>query len=88
MLAGKSLLWVAALGFAVLYIYGVIAYAGYQVYYDDPGNSSHCKTLFQCVVSAIRLGLLNGAILTVSRVYVRVNLLWCIYMHKCMCVCV
>jgi inositol 1,4,5-triphosphate receptor type 1 len=63
-LNGKSLLWVAALGFAVLYIYGVIAYAGYQVYYDDPGNSSHCKTLFQCVVSAIRLGLLNGAILT------------------------
>lgn len=61
---GKSLLWVAALGAVVLYIYAVIAYAGYQMYFDDPGNSSHCKTLFECVVSVFRLGLLNGALVT------------------------
>ena len=67
--AGKSLLWVAALGAVVLYIYAVIAYAGYQMYFDDPGNSSHCKTLFECVVSVFRLGLLNGALVTVSEAW-------------------
>jgi inositol 1,4,5-triphosphate receptor type 1 len=56
----KSLLWTLGLGLVVLYIYGAIAYAGYQSYYDDPESSSHCRTLFQCVVSVIRLGLIMG----------------------------
>ena len=63
---GKSLLWVAALISVVLYIYAVLAYAGYQIYFEDPDNGSHCKTLFECVVSVFRLGLLNGALTTVS----------------------
>ena len=63
---GKSLLWVAALISVVIYIYAVVAYAGYQIYFDDSGNGSHCKTLFECVVSVFRLGLLNGALATVS----------------------
>ena len=67
--AGKSLLWVAALGAVVLYIYAVIAYAGYQMYFDDPESSSHCKTLIECVVSVFRLGLLNGALVSVSEAW-------------------
>ena len=65
---GRSLLWVGALGFVVLYIYAVIAYAGYQNYFENPDSSGHCRTLFQCSVSVIRLGLLGGALLTVRLV--------------------
>ena len=66
-LTGKSLQWVGALGFVVLYIYAVISYIGYQSYFDDPENSGHCKTLFQCSITTIRLGLLGGSLLTVSK---------------------
>ena len=56
-----------ALGFIVLYIYGAIAYAGYQSYFDDPESSSYCRTLFQCVISVMRLGLImGGGLVTVS----------------------
>ena len=66
-LLGRSLFWVAMLGLVVLYIYGLVSYAAYQSYFDDPGSGSHCRTLFQCVVSVIRLGLIGGGgLVTVS----------------------
>ena len=55
------------LGLVVLYIYGLVSYAAYQSYFDDPDGGSHCRTLFQCVVSVIRLGLIGGGgLVTVS----------------------
>ena len=66
-ITGRSLFWVAMLGLVVLYIYGLVSYAAYQSYFDDPESGSHCKTLFQCVVSVIRLGLIGGGgLVTVS----------------------
>ena len=65
--SGHSLFWVAMLGLVVLYIYGLVSYAAYQSYFDDPESGSHCRTLFQCVVSVIRLGLIGGGgLVTVS----------------------
>ena len=65
--SGRSLCWVGALELVVLYIYGVVSYAAYQNYFDDPRAGSHCRTLFQCVVSVIRLGMLSGGgLITVS----------------------
>ena len=81
LLTGKSLLWTLGLGLVVLYIYGAIAYAGYQSYYDDPESSSHCRTLFQCVVSVIRLGLImGGGLVTVSTVLI---VCYCNHMRIC-----
>ncbi|XP_076449737.1 inositol 1,4,5-trisphosphate-gated calcium channel ITPR1-like isoform X2 [Babylonia areolata] len=57
-LNGMSLLWVAVLGFIVIYIYSLIGFALLRAYFK-PDDYLYCKTLFQCTVTVIRYGLIG-----------------------------
>jgi len=56
--AGKSLLWVAVLGFIVFYLYALISFAMLRSSFD-PENNLYCATLWQCTVTVIRYGLIG-----------------------------
>ncbi|ESN99534.1 hypothetical protein HELRODRAFT_176700 [Helobdella robusta] len=55
---GKSLLWVAVLGFVVFYLYGLVSFALLRSSFD-PDNDLYCATLWQCTVTVIRYGLVG-----------------------------
>ena len=60
---GKSLLWVAALGLVVLYIYAVVSFAFIHESFLAPDNDDatlFCSTLYECFVSTIRYGLIEN----------------------------
>jgi len=56
--AGKSLLWVAVLGFIVFYLYALVSFAMLRSSFD-PESSLYCATLWQCTVTVIRYGLIG-----------------------------
>lgn len=53
-----SLLWVAVLGFIVIYIYSLLGFALLRSYFD-PGSYLYCSTLIECTVTVIRYGLIG-----------------------------
>jgi len=55
---GKSLLWVAVLGFIVFYLYALISFAMLRSSFD-PENNLYCATLWQCTITVIRYGLIG-----------------------------
>ena len=60
---GKSLLWVAALGVVVLYIYAVVSFAFLHEAFEAPDNDDatlFCSTLYECFASTIRYGLIDN----------------------------
>lgn len=60
---GKSLLWVAALGVVVLYIYAVVSFAFLHESFEAPDNDDatlFCSTLYECFASTIRYGLIDN----------------------------
>ena len=62
-LPGKSLLWVAALGLVILYIYAVVSFAFIHESFLAPDNNDatlFCSTLYECFASTIRYGLLEN----------------------------
>ena len=60
--AGISLLWVAILGLVVLYIYSVVSFAFLHesLLSPDAEASLFCETLFQCLITMIRYGLMDS----------------------------
>ena len=64
-LSGIVLLWVAALGGVVLYIYAVISFAFLHESADNEADSNRdndlfCDTLGQCFITVIRYGLIDN----------------------------
>ena len=65
MYVGRSLLWVAALGLVVLYIYSVGTFAFLRQEFNEPNpeqpteNVRFCKSLGQCFISVLEYGLLD-----------------------------
>ena len=58
---GVSLLWVAALGGVVLFIYAVIVFAFLHESVNGQGEKAfYCETIGQCFISVIRWGLLDN----------------------------
>ncbi|XP_053402419.1 inositol 1,4,5-trisphosphate receptor type 1-like isoform X7 [Mercenaria mercenaria] len=55
---GVSLLWVAILGFIVIYIYSLVGFSLLRAYFA-PGDYLYCSTLWQCTVTVIRYGLIG-----------------------------
>ncbi|KAK2146559.1 hypothetical protein LSH36_600g01086 [Paralvinella palmiformis] len=55
---GRSLLWVAVLGFVVFYLYALISFALLRSSFD-PESDMYCATLWQCTVTIIRYGLIG-----------------------------
>ncbi|CAH1798712.1 unnamed protein product [Owenia fusiformis] len=55
---GKSLIWVAILGFIVFYLYALVSFALLRSSFD-PKNELYCQTLWQCTVTVIRYGLIG-----------------------------
>ena len=53
------LAYVGLLMLVIIYIYTLIAFAGLRRYYDNSGGA-YCDTLYQCLVSSLRMGLLAG----------------------------
>jgi len=66
-----SLLWVAVLGFIVIYIYSLVGFALLRAYFK-PNDYLYCHTLFQCTVTVIRYGLIGDMfeVSVVERFYV------------------
>lgn len=61
--AGKSLLWVAALAVVIFYIYAVVSFAFLHESFEAPDNDDatlFCSTLYECFVSTIRYGLIEN----------------------------
>ena len=56
--SGKSLLWVAVLGFVVFYLYALISFALLRSSFD-PESDLYCATLWQCTITVIRYGLIG-----------------------------
>ena len=65
MFIGRSLLWVAALGLVVIYIFtvGTFAFLPNEFHEPDPeepgDNVRFCRSLFQCFISVLEYGLLD-----------------------------
>ncbi|XP_050396256.1 inositol 1,4,5-trisphosphate receptor type 2 [Patella vulgata] len=55
---GMSLLWVAVLGFIVIYIYSLIGFALLRSYFSA-SDYLYCSTLWECTVTVIRYGLIG-----------------------------
>ena len=62
MCAGISLLWVAILGLVVLYIYSVVSFAFLHesLLIENDEANLFCDTLFQCLITMIRYGLMDN----------------------------
>ncbi|XP_070537450.1 LOW QUALITY PROTEIN: inositol 1,4,5-trisphosphate-gated calcium channel ITPR3-like [Ptychodera flava] len=58
-LNGLSLLWVFLFGVIIIYIYTVIGFAFLRSHFDND-NGLYCDTMFQCFVTCIRFGLIDG----------------------------
>ena len=58
---GASLMWVAVLGFIVLYIYAVISFAFLHNQFTAANETAlYCDNLGQCLYSIVRYGLLDN----------------------------
>ncbi len=57
-ISGASLIWVAILGLVVLYIYALVAFAFFRASFDQE-NLQYCHTLYECVITIIRFGLVG-----------------------------
>ena len=72
--AGVALLWVAALGVVVLFIYAVISFAFLDESVNEQGeNALFCETLGQCFVSVIRWGLIDNLGLVWLHTHIRTH---------------
>ncbi len=69
---GKSLLWVAILLLAILFIYAVITFAVYNEEFTDPGNVRFCQNMEECFVTVLRFGLIDS-FLVMYRLYTEAN---------------
>jgi len=64
-ITGRSLLWVAALGLVVMYIYSVGTFALLANDFHEPDpeedgdNVRFCRSLIQCFISVLEYGLLD-----------------------------
>jgi len=61
--AGIALVWVAILGLVVLYIYSVVSFAFLHESFLMPDNDDanlFCNTLFECLISVLRYGLIDN----------------------------
>nr|XP_006825393.1 PREDICTED: inositol 1,4,5-trisphosphate receptor type 1-like [Saccoglossus kowalevskii] len=58
-LNGKSLLWVFLLGFIIIYIYAIVGFAVLRSHFDTD-SGLYCETMFQCLVTSVRFGLIDG----------------------------
>ena len=60
--AGISLLWVAALGVVILFIYSVISFAFLHESFlaENDEDDLYCNNLFQCFITVIRYGLIDN----------------------------
>jgi len=61
--AGISLLWVAILFLVVLYIYSVVSFAFLHESFlkeDNDDADLFCNTLFECLISVLRYGLIDN----------------------------
>ena len=61
--AGIALLWVAILFLVVLYIYSVVSFAFLHESFLMPDNDDanlFCNTLFECLISVVRYGLIDN----------------------------
>ena len=61
--AGIALLWVAILFLVVLYIYSVVSFAFLHESFLMPDNDDanlFCNTLFECLISVLRYGLIDN----------------------------
>eukprot|EP00056_Hartaetosiga_gracilis_P013189 m.216420 g.216420 ORF g.216420 m.216420 type:complete len:1714 (-) comp13804_c0_seq6:90-5231(-) len=56
---GRTLLWVAALMGLIIYVYSFITFAFYRRFLDHE-EGYWCDDLFQCVVTTMRFGLMQG----------------------------
>ncbi len=52
-LTGKSLLWVAILLLAILFIYAVVSFAFFQEEFNDPENVRYCQQLDECFITVL-----------------------------------
>jgi len=52
---GRALLWVAALGIILLYVFAIVEFAFYRESFVNLDNA-YCDTLWQCFVSTLDLG--------------------------------
>ena len=61
--AGKSLLWIAALGLAILFIYAIVSFVFLRDSVhniNNEGSSMFCENLGQCFVTVLRVGLIES----------------------------
>ncbi len=59
-ISGRTLLWVAILGIAIVYIFALAAFALMRGHMDPHGEQSlYCQSLWQCLVSMIRYGFIG-----------------------------
>ncbi len=59
-IAGRTLLWVAILGIAIVYIFALAAFALLRGHMDPDGEQSlYCQSLWQCLVTMIRYGFIG-----------------------------
>ena len=88
---GRQLLWVAALGVAVIYIYSVAAFALLPNKFHNPNEDAEnvlfCRTLIQCFVSVLEYGLLD-TIGLVSLSPLLCTYVFKITIHVCMYICI
>ena len=57
---GKSLLWVALLILAILFIYAVVSFVFLHESVNDRAESSFCESLGECFITVIRIGLIES----------------------------
>ena len=56
---GRSLFWVFVYGSIFLYIYALVAFAHLRIVFN-PDEGMYCNTFYQCMVTSIRRGLIDG----------------------------
>ena len=76
--SGKSLLWVAALGLIVIYIYTVGTFVFMPSDFDNQDEGEvvrYCSTLFECSITVLAYGLLDTIEVVSNMAIILVNLL-------------
>ena len=58
-ISGRSLLLVMTMGIIIIYLYGLVAFAILRPIFD-PSGELYCSTLYQCVISVLRYGVLGN----------------------------
>ena len=81
---GKSLLWVAALGLIVIYIYAVGTFVFMPSDFDNQDEGEvvrYCSTLFECSITVLEYGLLD-TIGVVSNLAIILVTLFCLVLDS------